>query len=408
MRTAFAVLLAWLAAMPAWAAPMTFDAALNAAISGPSIAAGGSAIDAARSAAIPARQLPDPKLELQLNDFPVNGLNAGSFTRDNFTMQTIGISQAFPSLAKRRAQLDRAATDIGAAEAARQLEERTVLVATALAWVDLHFAGERLSLLDRLNASIAMLVRTAPARLASGKARPSQALEPKLLAAEVGDRRAVLVAEVAKACINLARWTGDPAPSATGPVPGWSVNPAALRAVLGNSPTLRAADAAIAQADAGVRLAQSGKHPDWEVDASYGRREPRYGDLVSIGVRVDLPLFARRRQDPLIAARSSDAQRARLEREAAERKQLAAFEADLADHIMYHDRYARARDVLVPLAHQRIALDRASYAAGTADLGITLDTELAAVRADLDFVDREAEVVRDGVRIKLTYGNEGQ
>lgn len=408
MRIASAVVLGMFAAMPAWAGPMSFNAALDAATSGPSIAARGDAIDAARSTAVPARQLPDPKLELGLRDFPVDGPNAGSFTRDNFTMQTIGVSQAFPSLAKRRAQEGRAATDITAAEVARQVEERTVRVATGLAWVDLHFAEQRLALVNQLDASIAPLIRTAPARLASGKARPSQALEPRLLAADVDDRRATLIAEVAKARISLTRWTGDPAPSAIGPVPGWSVDPAALRAVLGNLPTLRAADAATAQADADVRLARAAKHPDWEVDASYGRREPRYGDLVSVGVRVDLPLFARRRQDPLIAARAADAQRARLSREAAEREQRAVLDADLADHVMHHDRYVRAREVLVPLAHQRAALDRASYGAGTADLATTLETALAAVRTDLDAVDREAEVVRDGVRINLTYGDESR
>jgi len=406
MRIALAVLLGTATATSAFAGPMTFDGALEAAASGPSVTARAAAVEASRSAAIPARQLPDPKLEVGLKDFPVDGPNAGSFTRDNFTMQTVGVTQAFPSLAKRRAQAARAATDVSAAEAARQVEERKVRIAAALAWVDLHFAEQRLALLARLDYSIGAMVKTAAARLASGKARPSQALEPRQLAADLGDRRAGLVAEVAKARILLARWTGDPSPSAIGPVPGWSVDPTALRTALGRLPLLRAADAATAQADADVRLAQAAKHPDWEIDASYGRREPRYGDLVSVGVRVDLPLFARRRQDPLIAAKAFDAQRARLDRDATEREQIAALESDLADHAMHHDRFVRARQTLVPLARERAALDRASYAAGTADLGVTLEAALAATRAELDAVDREADVVRDGVRINLTFGDE--
>ena len=72
---------------------------------------------------------------------------------------------------------------------------------------------------------------------------------------------------------------------------------------------------------------------------------------------------------------------------------------------MHHDRYARAKATLVPLAHERADLDRASYGAGTTDLGTTLESKLVAIRADLDAVDREAEVVRDGVRINLTYGD---
>lgn len=203
MRTTLAMMCGAIVGAPAFAAPMTFDTALDAAASGPSVAARGQAVDAARSSAVTARQLPDPKLELGLKDFPIDGPNAGSFTRDNFTMQTIGVAQAFPSLAKRRAQAGRAATDIGAAEAAKEIEERTVRIATALAWVDLHFAEQRLTLLDRLDAGIAALIATAPARLAAGKARPARALEPRQLAADTGDRRAGLIAEVAKARMGI-------------------------------------------------------------------------------------------------------------------------------------------------------------------------------------------------------------
>ena len=281
-------------------------------------------------------------------------------------------------------------------------------IAAGLAWIDLHFAERRLALLDRLDASIAAIAAIAPSRLVAGSVRPSQALEPRLLAADLADRRAGLVAEVAKARAGLARWTGDSAPQLVGPVPTWAVDPAALRAALVRLPILRAAEAATAQADADIRLARAGKKPDWEVSAGYGRRDPRFGDLVSIGVAIDLPLFTKRRQNPLIAARTSDASRVRLEREAAEREQVAALEADLADHLMHHDRYVRARDVLVPLARQRAALDRASYAGNRGDLGTTLDAQLAAVRAELDAVDREAEVVRDNVRINLTYGDDSQ
>ena len=70
------------------------------------------------------------------------------------------------------------------------------------------------------------------------------------------------------------------------------------------------------------------------------------------------------------------------------------------------------RDVLVavgvlqlvlPLAQQRDALDRASYAAGRIDLGTALQSSIALAEAEIDVLDREAEVAHDGVRIKLTY-----
>jgi len=385
---------------------MTFAQALADASSAPSIAARTAQSDAARSAAIASDRLPDPKLEVGLQDFPVTGPNAGSFTRDNFTMLKVGVSQEFPNPAKRRARLGRARADVGAAQAAAAVEARDVKVQTALAWIDLYFAERRLATLKVLDDSVDDIGGTVAARLASGSARPAQALEPQQLKAEVGDRRSDLLAQAGKARAALTRWTGDPAPEVAGAPPDWAINPALLRANIDALPSLLAADATTAQAEADVRLARAEKRPDWEVSASYGHRDPSFGDLASVAVKVDLPFFSRRRQDPIIAARASEADGARLEREAARRQALATLQADLADHAMHHDRFMRARDLLVPLAKKRAELDRVGYAANTVDLGTALESTYDLAKVELDELDREAEVVRDGIRINLTYGRD--
>src|SRR3546814_12516288 len=64
------------------------------------------------------------------------------------------------------------------------------------------------------------------------------------------------------------------------------------------------------------------KRPDWGFEVMYGRRDPMFGDMVSAGVTVSLPLFASRRQDPLIAARTAQASRARVLEEEMRREQL--------------------------------------------------------------------------------------
>ena len=133
-----------------------------------------------------------------------------------------------------------------------------------------------------------------------------------------------------------------------------------------------------------------------------------FGDMVSAEVTISLPLFSQTRQDPIIAARASDATRVRVEREVARRKLLAELEAGLADHTLRQDRRARARDVLVPLAQRRADFETASYGAGTAGLSAVLDAFTALVDAKLDALDREAEVARDAVRLNITYGSDDQ
>lgn len=387
----------------AGADPMSFDLALKRASDAPSVRGRETSVAAAQSSAIAADQLPDPKLDFGIKDFPVTGPDAGRFNRDNFTMTTIGVSQQFTNPAKRHARAAMAAAGIDAAKADHLIEARSVQLETALAWTDLYYAQKRLALLQTLDASLDDLQKTVSARLTSGSARPSQALEPAQLRAQVNDKRAGLVSEVARAKAKLSRFTGDVNPQTTGDPPALSLDDERLRSSLRALPALRARDAATRSAEALTQSARADKNPDLTISASYGRREPRYGDLVSLGLSIDLPLFAKRRQDPKIAAAASEAERTRFDRLSAEREWSAALEADLAEHTMHHQRLENARTTLVPLARQRAALDRDSYAAGKTDLGTALLATLSVAEAEVDLLDRDAEVTRDTVRITITY-----
>ena len=386
------------------AEPLTFVAALQRAARGaPTLQASEAGVEAKRSAAIAAGRLPDPTLSVGIDNFPVSGPPAFSFSRDSMTMARIGFEQAFPNPAKRRAQRGRAQAEIGVAQAGLAVEAQNVRLAAALAWVDLYFARRRLAQLQGLDESLGELHSTVTARLASGSARPSQALEPEQLRAAVNDRRSEIAAEVAKAQARLARLIGDPEANVAGNPPVFAVNGAGLRAGLASLPRLQALDAEARAADADITLARADKRPDWRVGTSYGRRDPAYGDMVSVTLSIDLPFFSGRRQNPLIAARESEASRARLMREAGARDLLAALDGDLADHAMHHQRLMNARQALVPLAKRRAELDMASYAAGKLDLGGALLTTLALAEAEVDALSREADVARDAIRINFTY-----
>jgi cobalt-zinc-cadmium efflux system outer membrane protein len=395
-----------LAAIPgaALAEPLSFAAAIKRATrDAPSIRAGEAGVEAKRSASVAAGRLPDPTLNLGIDNFPVSGPPAFSFTRDSMTMARIGVEQPFPNPAKRGAQRTRAQADIGVAEGSLAVETQNVRLETALAWIDLTYAKRRLAQLQRLDESLGELQATVSARLASGSARPSQALEPEQLRAAVNDRRSELAADVVRAQARLARFTGDPDADVAGDPPMIAVDRTSLIVGLPFLPQLTALDAGIRSAEAETGLVRAEKRPDWRVSASYGRRDPAYGNMVSVGVSIDLPLFAGRRQDPRVAARASEETQARLLRAAGEREIVAALDGDLADHAMHMQRLMNARNVLVPLAKRRAELDMASYAAGKLDLGSALLSSLVLAEAEVDALSREADVARDAVRINYTY-----
>ncbi|MDI7776539.1 TolC family protein [Asticcacaulis sp. EMRT-3] len=409
LTTFSALLIPFVCASAAIAEPLTFDAALKLAEqSAPSLAASNAAVAAARSSAISAGRLPDPKIRAGIQNFPISGPPAGSFSAASMTMTSIGIMQEVPNSDKRAAARTQARAGIGVALAGQNVEKRDVLVNTALAWIDLYYAHRELESLDELTPAIDRIRTSAPAQLAAGSLRPAQTLDADQLAANLADMRADLIAKVAAARSDLVRWTGDTAPEIQGEPPAYAVDPGQLRAVLDTNPKLKAFSAMSQQADADVSMAKAGKRSDWGWDVAYQHRDPRWGDMVSTGVTFSLPLFQKTRQDPAIEAKLEMAEKVRFEQDAAYRQLQAALEADLADYAMHRDRLLRARMTLLPLAQKRIDLETASYSAGTASLNDVLQAQLALAETKIDALNRETDTVRDAARLTLTYGNNDQ
>lgn len=400
-----------LVALPgtAFAGPLTYDAALRQAQSAaPSIKARVLGVDAARSARAGAGSLPDPTLALGFDSFPVSGPLAFAPDRDDFSMARIGVSQAFPNLAKRHAEQHRADTNIRAAEADGAVETRNVEISTALAWINLAYAQRRLAALDGLRARLESIVGTTREAVTSGNARPAQTLTGQQAIAGLQDRRAELVAQVARARAMLSRWTGEDDPEISGSIPDFAVNGATLKAGLEENPAIRMIDAKGAQAEADVRLAQANRRPDFGVNVGYQHRDPRFGDYVSAGVTISLPTFTRKHQSADISSAQAQAGQVAADREAMLRALEADLQADLADHQMHHEQWARARDTLQPLAEERVKLETASYGAGRAKLVDVADAYTALVDATLNTLDREALVAADGARLTLTYRSTDQ
>lgn len=388
----------------ACAGPLTYaDALQRAQRDAPSIRAKAHGIEAARSARGAAGSLPDPTFALGVDSFPISGPLAFEPHRDDFTMVRVGISQDIPNLAKRHAQQARANSDIAAAEANRVVEARNVEIGTALAWINLAYAERRLAALERLLSRLEHVVGTTPGAIVAGNARPAQALAGRQALAAMHDRRSELISQVARARATLTRWTGEAAPQTAGPIPEFAVDQVSLRASLDRHPSILMTDAQWRQADADVRVAEADRRSDFGVNVAYQRRDPRFGDYVSAGVTIGLPFFRRTRQSAQIGAKQADASRVRAEQEAARRALAADLDTDLADHVMHHEQWLRARDTLQPLAEQRVTLETASYGAGSASLVDVADAYAALADATLNTLDREAMAIADGAKLTLTY-----
>lgn len=373
-------------------ASLSFDQALAEAESAaPSLAAAGAPDAAARHAAIAAGELPDPKLVMGLDNLPVSADDNWSLGRDFMTMQRVGVSQDLPKVGKRRARVAQAEAAIADAEFSTRIERLTVRRDTALAWLAAYFSVARLALQATLVQENSLLEQTVMARYAAGSATPAELLLPQREALARADQRDDLPAAQAAATAELSRVLARPAVIASdAELPQISIDIDHLRAHLEQHPDLRIYDARLAGASAVLREAEASKRPDWNVELSYQHRGPRYGEMVSAQVSVDLPLFSARRQDPLIAARTADLAALADEWTGMLRAHVAEFERDIADYQRLQGQRQRIEAQGLPLAQQALALAYQAYAAGSGSLAELLAARRALASTRFDALNLHA------------------
>ncbi len=406
MRRAWLLSCAIGVAPAASADPTSFnDAIARAGREAPSVAAGQAAVDSARLLVKPAGQLPDPQLALDLEDVPISGADRFRLNRDEMTMLNVGIMQDVPSDASRRAREQVAQADVRVSGAALDISRLEARVAAATAWLQAFYAEQRVDVLLTLANDAATLEQATTASFGAGAGNADAALSARFQVARLQDRIADARFEAAAARAELERWIGPLGADRLGPAPPvFLIDADSLRDHLEHHVELAGSSAAVARAEAEIEQARAAREPDWSWSLMYGRRDPAFGDMISLGVRFNLPLFQSDRQTPTIDARRADLKRVGLEREAVLREHQAMLEARLAEHVQLTARLTRARDVVLPLARQQEAVASAAHEAGTLDLAGLFAMRLEAKEAELDRLDVERRLALVDAYLTLEYG----
>jgi outer membrane protein TolC len=354
---------------------------------------------------VAAGRLPDPKLIAGIENLPASGVDQWSLSRDFMTMQKIGLMQDIPNGDKRRAQAALAAAAIERATAERRIGVVRVRRATALAWLARYYLEQRVLLFDALEGENHLFADAVQAQLAGGKGLPADAVMPKQEAAELADRRDELNAAIAKSKAELRRYLGsagdDPLATDT---PQLVIDTAYLRTHVHEHPELAAFAPKLALAQAEVNVAEATRQPDWGVELAYAKRGPAFSDMVSMQITVGLPLFARTRQTPEIAAKHQLVNRVNAERQAMLREHTQALEAELADYDTLTRQLARMQTTRLPLAQQKVDYQFASYRAGKGDLNAVLTARRELITERLRQLDLDSQRAALAARLYFSYG----
>ncbi len=377
----------------------------------PRLAAQGAALAAATELVPRARELPDPKLRVGVDNLPVNGADRFQYASDFMTMRKIGVMQDFPNAEKRKLRGERAALERDV-EAANLAAQRAALRReVALAWLELYFAQQSRAPLVELVGELQLQLDTVAAAIAAGRQNTADAHALRGAGVAAQDRVIEQDRTIERARYALAAWLRDEALRPLADPPDTSAfdhPPTALLANLHEHPEQRiyAEREALARTDAA--LAANSRKSDWSLEVAYGQRGPAFSNMISVMVSIDLPWEAAKRQDRDLAAKRLLADQAQAQTEEARRMHEAELRGFYADWQTAGVRTERFEKLLLPLARERVAAALAAYRGGRGELGAVLEARRAETETRLGFVQTQLERARAWAKLNFLLPHGGQ
>ena len=319
------------------------------------------------------------------------------------TQLQVSLRQALPNGKARAARFE------AAMEGARQTSEQRALTALELRatvreqLIDLAWRQERGQLLARQVAALAQLESRALSAFEAGQGAESDVLEARLT------RQARVLAQLqndtalASAEARLQRWLPEtllrqmPPSSleALFPVLASWPSSAAIMDQLEAHPAARRYEAAWKRARAQRDAAKADFGPDYAVDVAYGARDDlsplgRRPDLLSAGITISLPLFAREKQEQGLVAAELREERQRAALQDALRALKADYDSQRSASAQQSEALDHYETTLLPLAERHWERSLARFGEGS----LPFDRALGAALALLSTQSAELDLKR--------------
>jgi outer membrane protein TolC len=368
-----------------------------ATLDAPQVEAQAATLRAARQARISAGEQADPKLILGIDNIPADSADRFNITRDFMTMRRIGLMQEFTADEKLKLRGARADAEINREAAVLAVTEINLQRDVALAWIERYFAERQRALLIEMTRETELQISATNAAVAGGKGMVADGFAARLANAQLDDRLIDNERLVARAEANLGRYIGAAAKQPLDAAPAFDAlahRHRALTTDLDHHPHLAMFAPEVVMAESELGLARAAKYPDWSLEVGYALRGPAYSNMLSIGVRIDLPIFQSRRQDPAVAVKLAQVERVRAQAEDARRSHAAEIDGLLADWQAAGKRVQRYQSELIPLSQERSEAALAGYRGGRGDLMPVLDARRQEIEMRINQLTAQAEQAR--------------
>ena len=382
----------------AYAQPLTLDTALKLAEQyAPTLRANSAQIEGAENMVSASGILPNPKLFVGLDNYPVSGDAAWSFTQEGMTMKKIGIMQDFPNRAKRLAEIELAKAELGSANAQTEILRIELRQKVASVWLKRFYLERKLALYDDLLSENGLLFQITQTQVTSGRTMVTNAISPKLDKTVLLDQKDDLLRDLNKAKLELHRLISADSSRTTeieslpSQEPVINFDTSRLYHHLHQLPELKAFQAERQTAEAKLKQAQALQKSDWSIEFAYQHRAPEFGDMIGVQLTTELPVFSKKRSSSLVQAILAEQNRITADQEIKYREHLTMLDEGLSDLKALDQQIQRTVQSTLPLTKQKVNLQLASYQAGKANLSDVIETRQALLNQRLRLIDLQQQ-----------------
>lgn len=359
--------------------PLTLDAALSLAAAGNfDLAAAGREVDASEGSVMQARTIPNPVLEATMED-----------VRKDTRATTATVGMPLELGGKRAARITAAERGRDVAQAELGSLRADLRAGVIAAFFAVLVAQERVALATGSVDIAAGGVRVASRRVAAGKVPPLEETRARVEQANAELELAEATAELQAARAALAGFWGSASPQFTeargdlDTLPS-RPGPAALQAVLDQSPLLQARLREEARRAALVDVERSRQYPDVTVSVGAKRDNDANRSMAVLGVAVPLPLFDRNQGNLYEALRRAD--KARDETLATRIRLANALQQASAQLSVSRASAQTLKDTVLPAAQQAYDAATRGFEAGKFGFLDVLDAQRTLFQARLRYL----------------------
>jgi outer membrane protein TolC len=402
------VFLIWIllaAAVPALAqtapAPPVSELVAEALAQSPALAALRSGAAASRALEPAAGALPDPMIEAMVIDAKFPSYTLG---KEEMSMAGVEVRQGLPYPGKRRARREAAEAETARQAAAVDSLARRIRGEVRSLYARLYAVDHERQTLAAAHEMLEMLAATTSARYSAGEGEQEPILKAQLQVTRLDEQLDDLQAERAALVAELNRWLDRPGAAPLGEVaelPAVHVpaGPWEAAAVAGSA-DVRVAAAALAAAEKKLAAARLDLKPDFAPAAGIAARGG-FGPVLTLRLGVELPLWKKSKQEPMIRAAELEVQAARSELRDAQAMARAAAASAAARWSRAEQQIVRYREGILLQSGSALDAARTSYLNGRGDFStvaedfnLWLDARMQLARREADRFTAWAELER--------------